>query len=150
MIKIRHPRDFWAGMLFMLFGAATIWFARGYAFGSAAKMGPGYFPTVLGGILVLLGLIISARGLVVDGHAVAPFHWRPLVLVLVSVVLFGAILPQAGLVVSIFALIVLSALAGHEFRIREVMVLAAILTIGSVAVFIYGLKLQFPVWPQWI
>ena len=150
MINVRHPRDFWAGVLFLLLGGAAIWLARGYMLGSAARMGPGYFPTVLGGLLALLGLILAGRGLVVDGQAIMRFHWRHLLLTLGSVILFGATLPHVGMVVSIFVLVIMSAFAGHDFRPREVAILAAVLAAGSVAVFVYGLKLQFPVWPKWI
>lgn len=150
MISVRHPKDFWAGVLFLLLGGAAMWLARGYMFGSAARMGPGYFPTVLGGLLSFLGLILAGRGLVVDGRAVMRFHWRPLLLILGSVILFGWGLPHFGLVLSIFVLVIVSAFAGHDFRPREVALLAVVLGAGSVAVFVFGLKLQFPVWPKWI
>jgi hypothetical protein len=146
-MKIRDPQDFWAGMMFMAFGVAAIFFARSYAFGTSAKMGPGYFPTVLGGILIALGLITSLRGLAFAGPAVSRFNWKPLLLVLGSICLFAAALQSLGLVIAIFALIIVSALGGHEFKLKEVLILALCLTIGSVAIFIYGLQLQFPMFP---
>jgi len=146
-MKIRDPQDFWAGMMFMAFGAAAIFFARNYAFGSAARMGPGYFPSVLGGILVALGLITALRGLAFAGPAIGRFNWRPLLLVSGSIVLFGAALQGLGLVIAIFLLIIGSALGGHEFKLKEVLILALCLTVGSVAIFIYGLQLQIPMFP---
>lgn len=147
MKKIRDPQDFWAGLMFIAFGGAAIFFARNYAFGSSAKMGPGYFPTVLGGILIALGLITTLRGMVFAGQAVGRFNWKPLLYVLGSIMLFAFALQGLGLVVAIFALIVVSAMGGHEFKLKEVLSLAVILTVGSVVIFIYGLQLQFPVWP---
>ena len=146
-MKIRDPQDFWAGMMFVAFGAAAMFFARNYAFGTSAKMGPGYFPTALGGILIALGLITALRGLAFAGPAVGRFNWKPLLFVLGSIVLFAAALQGLGLVIAIFVLIIVSALGGHEFKFREVLILAFCLTLGCVAIFIYGLQLQFPVFP---
>ena len=146
-MKIRDPQDFWAGMMFMGFGEAAIFFARSYAFGTSAKMGPGYFPTVLGGILIALGLITSLRGLAFAGPAVNRFNWKPLLFVLGSIVFFAAALQGLGLVIAIFLLIIVSALGGHEFNFREVLILSICLTLGSVLIFIYGLQLQFPMFP---
>ena len=146
-MKIRDPQDFWAGMMFMAFGAAAIVFARNYAFGSAARMGPGYFPSVLGGILIVLGLITLLRGLAFAGPAIGRFNWKPLLLVSGSIVLFGAALQGLGLVIAIFLLIIISALGGQEFKLKEVLILALCLTLASVAIFVYGLQLQFPMFP---
>ena len=146
-MKIRDPQDFWAGLMFMGSGGAAMFFARNYAYGSAEKMGPGYFPTVLGGILIALGLIIALRALVFAGLAVGRFHWKPLLLVLGSILLFAFTLQTLGLIVAIFALIIVAALGGHEFKLQEVLLLSSFLCLGSVAIFIYGLQLQFQVWP---
>ncbi|TRZ57422.1 MAG: tripartite tricarboxylate transporter TctB family protein [Rhodocyclaceae bacterium] len=146
-MKIRDPQDFWAGMMFMAFGAAAIFFARNYAFGSAARMGPGYFPSVLGGLLIGLGLITSLRGLAFAGPSISRFNWKPLLWVLGSIVLFAAALQGLGLVIAIFLLIIGSALGGHEFKLKEVLILGLCLTLASVAIFVYGLHLQFPVFP---
>ena len=146
-MKIRDPQDFWAGMMFMAFGAAAIFFARNYAFGSAARMGPGYFPTVLGGLLILLGLVTSLRGLAFAGPAINRFNWKPLLWVLGSILVFAAALQSLGLVIAIFLLITGAALGGHEFRLKEVLILALCLSLASVAIFVYGLHLQFPIFP---
>ena len=146
-MKIRDPQDFWAGLMFVVLGAAFMWFARSYDYGSAAKMGPGYFPTMLGGILAVLGAITLLRGLAFKGESVGRFNWKPLLLVLGSLVLFGIALQWLGLVIAIFALIIVSSLGGHEFKLKEVLMLSLLMTVGSVAVFNYGLQLQFPIWP---
>lgn len=147
MVKIRSPKDFWAGSMFVAFGGAGVWMAQAFPFGSAARMGPAYFPTVIGGLLLVLGLFIALRGLVVNGHGLGRFHFRPLFMVLASIALFGIALQHLGLIAAIFILIVCASLGGHEFRMREVLISATILAVGAVAVFIYGLKLQIKIWP---
>ena len=147
MIKIRGPKDFWAGLMFTAFGGTAIWMAQAYPLGRAARMGPGYFPTLIGGLLVAFGLFIALRGLAVDGHHLDSFHFKPLLMVLASVVLFGFALQYLGLFVAIVTLVVVASLGGHEFRLREALILAAILAAGSVAIFSYGLKLQIQIWP---
>jgi hypothetical protein len=146
-MKIRNMKDFLAGLMFIAFGAAATALAQNYNMGTAARMGPGYFPTVLGGVLAVLGVIILMESFVVDGEGPKNISFRPLILVLLSTVIFGVLLRPLGLVLALFALIAVSALGGHEFKWKEVLVLFAILASGSVAVFVYGLQLQFPLWP---
>lgn len=146
-MKIRAPQDFCAGLMFVAIGCAAIMLSRDYTLGSSARMGPGYFPTVLGGILIALGLFTGLRSLAFDGARVGRFNWKPLLFVLGGLALFGQALQNLGLAVAIFALIIVSALGGHEFKLKQVLLLAAILEIGSIVVFNYGLQLQFPVWP---
>jgi len=147
MMRIRSSKDFSAGMMFIAFGVAGMGMAQAYPFGNSARMGPGYFPTLISGLLITLGILVALRGVAVEGHKLGNFHFRPLVLVLASVVLFGFALEQLGLLIAIFTLVVLASLGGNEFRKREVLILASILAMGSFLVFIYGLRLQIPVWP---
>jgi hypothetical protein len=146
MIKIRSSKDFLAGLMFAAFGVAGVWMAQAYPFGYAGRMGPGYFPTLISGLLITLGLLVALRGLVVEGHKIGTFHSKSLFLVLASVVLFGFALERLGLTIAIFILVVLASLGGNEFRLRGVLILAAILAVGSSLVFIYGLGLQIPIW----
>ncbi len=147
MIKIRSFKDFFAGLMFVAFGGAAVWMAQGYPFGNAARMGPAYFPTLVGGLLILLGALVALRGLTVPGQKPGTFHFKPLILVLTSIVLFGFALERLGLMIAIFTLVVFSSRGGSEFRFRGVSVLAAVLALGSFLVFIYGLGLQIPTWP---
>jgi hypothetical protein len=147
LLRIRNPKDFWAGLMFIAFGGAGVWMAYSFPFGSAARMGPAYFPTLIGGLLTIFGLYIALRGVVLGGHRMDRFNFKPLVMVLASVALFGFALQHVGLVSAIFAIIIFASLGGHEFRMREVLILATILAVGAVAVFVYGLKLQIQVWP---
>jgi len=151
-MRIRHPKDFWSGILFLVAGLAFAGLAQAYAMGSAQRMGPGYFPTVLGGLLAALGLVIAIRGLARSGPdgEIEPFHFGPLAIVLGAVALFGLLLRPAGLVVATVVLIGVSAYASREFRLREVVPLAAALVLLVLAVFVWGLGLVIPLWPAFV
>jgi hypothetical protein len=144
---IRNPKDFWAGVLFITFGAAAIVIAGSYPLGTAARMGPGYFPRMLGALLVVLGAALALRATRIPGAPLARLQWRPTVIVLGSVVLFGAIVNRAGLVLSTILLIVLASAASREFRPRESLVAGMFLAALAVGVFIIGLQLLLPIWP---
>jgi hypothetical protein len=147
MAFIRHPKDFFAGLLFIAFGIAAVVIGSNYALGTAARMGPGYFPRILGLLLIALGLALALRALRLNGPPVPRFVWRPTVIVLASVAIFGLIVNVAGVVVSTIFLIVAASAASHEFRFRESLVSGAALAVLAVGVFVIGLKLQLPIWP---
>jgi putative tricarboxylic transport membrane protein len=115
--------------------------------GNAVRMGPAYFPTVLGGLLAVLGLAILIQSLVIAGPKVSAFVFRPLILIIVAIVLFGVLLKPLGMVIAAAILVFLGALGGHEFRWKEVTILYVVLALFSVFVFVKGLGLPFPVWP---
>jgi hypothetical protein len=148
MAMIRHPKDFFAGLVFIAFGVAAMAIGSNYSLGTAARMGPGYFPRILGILLVGLGSLLSLRALRLDGVAIPAWEWRPTLIVLGSVVLFGLIVTHAGLVVSTIVLIVLASAASRDFRPGEAMISAVVLAALSVAVFVIGLKLQIGIWPS--
>jgi len=147
-MRIRAPKDFWAGVMFCGFAAVALLAARGYSLGSAGRMGPGYFPLLLGGVLAGLGLILIARSVVIDGEPLPRFHVLPLMVIAAAVCLFGLALEPLGLVVSLALLVVLAACAGQPFRPLETVALAAALIVFSVGVFVYALGLPLPVWPS--
>jgi len=147
MIRIRSPKDFCAGLLFIAVGAAAIVIASAYPLGTAARMGPGYFPRMLGILLIGLGALLAFRGARLAGAPLGVWKWRPLVTVLGSVVLFGAMVTHAGLVLSTVLLIVLASSASREFRPREALVSGLLLSALAVGVFVIGLNLQLPIWP---
>lgn len=150
-MRIRSPKDFWAGVMFAGFGAFFVaWSLTHYAMGSAVRMGPGYFPVVLGGLLVLLGAGILVKSLALDGPKVAAFHFRPLLLVALAVVAYGYLMKPGGLVVATAAAVFIGALAGNEFKWKEVLVVAVVLVIFSWLVFVKGLTLPFPLCPEFI
>lgn len=142
--KLNQNMDFWAGVMFAVTGAAAMAGARGYPFGSTLNMGPGYFPTVLGGLLVVFGLVILARGLRRSEKIQAGWPIRALAVLPLAVVTFGLLMARAGFVPAMIALVFLSAAAGRQFRIKEVSLLAAFLTVLTVAMFVWGLGLPYP------
>ena len=146
-MKIRAPRDFWAGLMFIAFGVGFALVAQNYQMGTSVRMGPAYFPTLLGWLLAVLGLAILVLSLVSDGPRVAKFYFRPLILIVLATVLFGVLLKPLGLVLAIAVLVGLGAFGGFEFKSKEVAILYVVLAIFSVLVFVKGLGLPIPVWP---
>ncbi len=144
---IRHPKDFVAGVLFVAVGVAAIVIAANYPLGTAARMGPGYFPRILGILLILLGSALALRALNLKGSPLPGWHWRPTLIVLGSVVLFGAIVNVVGLALSTVILIVLASAASKEFRPKEAVISGIALAVLSISVFVIALKLQLPIWP---
>src|SRR5690606_37106761 len=112
------------------------------------RMGPGYFPMVVGGLVGVLGLVLFLRSFRLEGPPVPPIHVRPILLVSIATIAYGYLLKPVGLVVSTIVVIIMSALAGHEFRWKEAIVLAIVLAIVSVVVFVYALGLPLPLWPE--
>ncbi len=149
-MKIKSQRDFYAGLMFVAVGLVFAWGATQYSFGSSASPGAGYFPFGLGLLLAALGGLVLFGALSIEregGDPIGSIAWRPLIIIVVSIALFGAALPRLGLVVTLPLLVLLSSLAGDEFRLRDALVNAVILTFGSWVIFIWGLKLQIPVLP---
>ena len=146
---IRHPKDFWTGVMYAGFGAAAIFLPRDYGFGTALRMGPAYFPSVVGGLLMLIGGISLARSFIAEGGKITPFAWRELLLVLGAVVLFGVLLYGAGLIVSILIMVVLGAYASVKFHWRWAAPLAAGLAVFSALLFVKALGVNLPLIGAW-
>jgi hypothetical protein len=160
-MKIKSQKDFFSGLMFMAIGIAFAWGATNYTIGEGARMGPGYFPLVLGILLTLIGLFVTFEAMVVeteDGEPLGKVAWKPLCFIIGANVIFGILLaglpklgiPAMGLIVGIYALTFVAALAGEEFKVKEVAILATVLAIMSYLAFIVLLKLQFPVWPSFL
>jgi len=160
-LRIKSQKDFLAGLMFTIVGIGFAWGATNYTIGEGARMGPGYFPLMLGILLAVLGLIVTFTALVVeteDGERVGAIAWKPLVFIIGSNIVFGICLggipklgiPSLGLIVGIYALVFIASLAGEEHRTKEVIVLATVLAILSYVAFIVLLNLQFPVWPAFM
>src|SRR5213594_4381790 len=122
MAVIRHPKDFFAGLIFIAFGVAAIVIGNNYALGTAARMGPGYFPRILGILLIVLGSALAVRGLRLRGSPLPAWPWKPTIIVLGSVVLFGLLVTRAGLALSTIVLIFLASAASPEFRPKEAVI----------------------------
>lgn len=151
-MRIRNQKDFWSGVMFIVAGLAFAGFAREYDMGTGQRMGPAFFPTVLGLLLAVIGLIVGLQSLRRNApeEKVEKFHFDALGWVLGAVVLFGLLLRPAGLVVALIALIGVSAFGSHEFKLKEVIPLGVGLIILVLVVFIWGLKLTIPVYPAFM
>ena len=160
-MKIKSQKDFFAGLMFMGVGTAFAWGATTYNIGTGARMGPGYFPLILGILLAVIGLVITFKATTTetaDGDKIGKWAWKPLFFILAANFTFGILLgglpsigvPAMGLIVGIYALTFIASLAGNEFKAKSVFVLATILAAGSYVAFVWALKLQFPVWPSFI
>jgi len=150
-LEFRNNRDFWAGVMLIVVGAGSVIIARNYSFGTSLRMGPGYFPSVLGGGLVLFGLYLVVVGLKRNEKMEAGDSWslRALIVLPLSLVLFGLLMEHAGFIPALLVLIFGSAAASTEFKLVEVLLLAVGLTAFSVALFIYGLGLPYPLLTGW-
>ena len=160
-MAIKSQKDFFSGLLFMAVGIAFAWGATNYTVGTGARMGPGYFPLLLGICMAVLGGVITFKALVVetpDGDKIGSIAWKPLFFIIAANLIFGLLLgglpsikfPAFGLILAIFALTFVASMAGDEFKFKEVFILAVILCVMSYGAFILLLKLQFPVWPAFL
>jgi hypothetical protein len=160
-MRIKSQADFYSGVMFAVVGAGFAIGSASYNIGDGARMGPGYFPLMLGVLLTLLGVVIMFQALVIetaDGEKIGKWAWKPLAYVLGANLAFGVLLgglpsvglPAMGMIIAIYALTIISSMAGAHFKLRDVLVLATILATGSYVAFIWALKLQIQVWPTFI
>lgn len=160
-MRIKSEKDFLSGLVFVAVGLAFAIGAQSYKVGDAARMGPGYFPLLLGVLLAILGVVIVFLALTVEtesGDKFGAMAWKPLFFIILANLVFGALLgglpsiglPSFGLIVAIYALVLIAAMAGDEFKLKEQLILATILAISSYFAFVYMLNLQFQVWPTFL
>ena len=152
-MKIKSQKDFWSGLMFVAIGLGFAWGATNYKFGSSARPGPGFFPFGLGLLMAILGSMVLFKALVVeteDGEPIGPWAYRPLLIIMASVGLFGYTLPLLGMAVALPIMIVMCSLAGDEFHWKDAIISVVVLTVGSWFIFLYGLKLVIPLWPKFI
>jgi hypothetical protein len=148
LIGIRAPKDFWGGVLLIVVGGGAFWIALGYTMGTASEMGPGYFPRVLGGILVALGIATMVNGLRGrEGARVGGWPWKGIALVLGSVITFGLLAPKYGIVAASVILIFGSGFAAHEVNVKWLALSAVLLAALAAAVFVFLLGVELPIWP---
>ncbi len=160
-MTIKSQKDFYSGLMFMGIGVAFAWGASSYTVGTAARMGPGYFPLCLGVLMALLGAVITFKSLVVEtagGDKVGKWAWRPLIFIILANLVFGVLLgglpsiglPAMGMIVAIYALTFISSMAESSWKFKPTLILATVLAVGSYIAFVLALKLQFQVWPEFI
>ena len=160
-MQIKSRKDFVSGLMFIGAGAAFAIGATNYKVGDAAHMGPGYFPLILGCALALMGTIVLLGSFTAertDGGLIGKIAWKPLLLIVGANLVFGILLggvptldiPAMGLIAAIFAVVIISSMAGDRFVFRGALALACVLAVGSYLTFVLGLSLQFQVWPTFI
>ncbi len=171
-MKIKSERDFWSGLMFVVIGVVFAVGATHYSMGPAcpagdpcaanlwarlsqlsAHPGAGYFPLGLSILLALLGTIVLFKSLTIEsegGDPVGAFAWRPLLVIVIAIAVFGVMLEKIGLALTVPVLIFIASLAGDEFRWKGVLANAIVLTVGSWFIFVWGLKLTIPMWPWFI
>jgi hypothetical protein len=147
---VGRSKDFWSGVMFFAVGGAFVGFGRKHPMGTAMIMGPAYFPTVLGGLLALIGLILIVRALLRPGPAVGRLAYGKLALVTASTALFAVLLRRLGLAGALFLLVVLSACASARFRWPVALALAVGLAVGSSIIFVWLLGLPIPILGTWL
>ena len=146
-MRIRSQSDFWCGLLFVAIAAIVLVMAGQYRLGTAARMGPAYFPTLLGGLLLLLGLALAIPALFKDGETFPKLHWRPLLMVLLSIAAFGLALEYLGFAVAVAALVVVASMADPDLRPLETAGLAVFLVVFSIGLFVGLLGVPLSLWP---
>jgi hypothetical protein len=143
--ELLNSRDFWAGVMLIVLGGGAMIMSLGYRFGSALRMGPGFFPTILGGICIAFGIVVMAVGVRGGGEKITErVSLRALIVLPLSMILFGVLMNYAGFIPALVVLVIASAASGKEFKLVEVLVLTTILTVAATAVFIWGLGLPYP------
>ena len=152
-MKIKSQKDFWSGLMFIITGVAFAVGALNYHFGTSARPGPAYFPFGLGILMSILGAIVLFKAMTIEvegGDPIGHIPWRPLVVIVGAIAVFGYTLPHLGMWISLPLLVVMVSAAGDEFSWVGVVISAVVLTIFSWAVFIKGLGLTIPLMPSWM
>jgi Tripartite tricarboxylate transporter TctB family len=146
-MRVRSPRDFWAGLIFVAIAGGFVLLAQEYRLGDMHRMGPALFPTLVGALLAALGALIALRAFALDGPPVPRFEARPILVSLLAIVLFAIALQWVGLVAAVAVVVLIGANATRDVRLLDVLALAAVMVVFSVAVFVWLLGLPLPLWP---
>jgi putative tricarboxylic transport membrane protein len=147
-IRVRNQQDFAAGLLFLAIASFALWIAWHYPTGTAVRMSSGYFPRLLCLVLLLLGAFVTLRALAVDGPALTPVRLRPVVLVTTAIVMFAYAVQTLGLVLATILLVVIGGYASPRVRLIEMTAAGVVLAILTIAIFVWGIGLAIPVWPD--
>lgn len=146
---IRNVKDFWTGVIYVAFGCAAIFISRDYGMGTAVKMGPAYFPAILSIMLILIGLVSLVRSFLKPGSPVGALAFKGLILITISIILFGFIVRGAGLIIALPVLVIVSSYASIRFHWQYVLVLAAGLTVFCILIFQKSLGVPLPILGSW-
>jgi hypothetical protein len=146
MFRIKSPQDAGAAVVFIAIGLAGVYFGRDLTFGSAARMGPGFFPIILSWIVFAIGVICGFKGLAIEGPPIEPVQVRPMLVIIAAILAFGYLIERLGLAITAALLTVLAGYARRDVNVWETLLLAAGLAVFSVVIFVYGLSQPFPAW----
>jgi hypothetical protein len=146
MFRIKSPQDVGAAVVFMAIGLAGVYFGGDLAFGTASRMGPGYFPIILSWIIFGIGVVVGAKGLTIEGPAIEPIRLRPILVIVSAILIFGYLIDKVGLAITAALLTVLAGYARRDVSLGETLLLAAGLALFCVGLFVYGLSQPFPAW----
>jgi Tripartite tricarboxylate transporter TctB family len=146
VLRIRSPQDLGAAVVLVVIGLAGAYFGRDLAFGTAGRMGPGYFPIILSWIIVAVGVILAVRALTIEGPRIEPVQLRPIVVIIAAILMFGFLISAVGLAISAVLLTILAAYARRDVNLAEAALLGVGLAAFTVIVFVYGLSQPLPAW----
>ena len=146
MLRVKSPQDLGAGLVFLLIGLAGFSFGRDLAFGTAARMGPGYFPTLLSAMIFAIGLVVGLRGVTIVGPPIEPVQLRPILFIVAAILIFGFLIEAIGLALTAVLLTIFAAYARPEVKLGETIMLGVGLALFTVAVFVYVLGQALPAW----
>jgi hypothetical protein len=146
MFRVRSPQDLGAGLVFVAIGATGLYFGQDLTFGSAARMGPGYFPILLSYLIIGVGVVLAVKSLATDGPPIEPIHIRPLFAILAAILGFGILIDRIGLALTTALLTIGAAFARRQVNWKESLLLAVGLALFAVGVFVYGLSQPLPAW----
>ena len=146
MFRVKSPQDLGAGVVFVAIGLAGAYFGKDLSFGTAGRMGPGYFPIILSWIIVAVGLVLGLTAVTVEGPPIEPVQLRPIVVIIAAILVFGFLISTAGLAIAAVLLTVLAAYARRDVDLREAVLLGIGLAAFTIVVFVYGLSQPLPAW----
>jgi hypothetical protein len=146
VLRVKSPQDLGAGIIITLIGIAGVYFGKDLAMGSAARMGPGYFPTLLSYLIIALGLIVLGRSFALVGPPIDPTRFRPVLLIIGAILTFGALIEYVGLFLTTVVLTLMAAYARPDVKLTENLVLGVGMALFSIAVFVYALGQALPPW----
>jgi hypothetical protein len=146
MLRIKSPQDIGAAAIFMSVGLAGLYFGSDLAFGTAGRMGPGYFPIILSAAILGIGVIVGLKGLTIEGPPMEAMYLRPILVVVTAILAFGFLVDRIGLAITAALLTVLAGFARRKMNLLETALLAIGLALFSVGLFVYGLSQPFPAW----
>ncbi len=150
MLTIRNPKDFFAGLFLLAIAAVFGYGLLELNIGTAYRMGPGYFPMVLTGLLTIFALVMVVNGFITDAEPVGAIPWRGLIIVTLSVVLYGATLRGLGFVLALAASVFISTFASDRWDGKLAVGLTALLVAFCYLVFIKGLGLPISPFGPWV